>query len=268
VCATCGVSCEAALCAGFCGGQADSGCYCDAECASYGDCCADACETCGFCGGADIESPLTQTGQLEAFVLEDLANQALFALWWGGGLSATLTDAELGGQAAKLGMKDVVLKLDPLMAPIATTCTPSGALELQLGDMRIEADFKLLGVAAMVKGYASVRARVDLALEKQGATNALRVSLAAVEQISIEIAEVEGLGPDGPDLVESLLKDGLLDTMVEQVVSGAVGAWPIPEVAPGQWVPGVPAGAKMTANPTTLQLGPGWLLVKGKVVAP
>ena len=34
-------------CIGSCGGQAAGGCYCDGECAQYGDCCADACETCG-----------------------------------------------------------------------------------------------------------------------------------------------------------------------------------------------------------------------------
>ena len=36
-------------CQGFCGGQAAAGCYCDAECHNYGDCCSDACELCGFC---------------------------------------------------------------------------------------------------------------------------------------------------------------------------------------------------------------------------
>jgi len=33
-------------CAGACGGQAASGCYCDEECVNYGDCCPDVCEQC------------------------------------------------------------------------------------------------------------------------------------------------------------------------------------------------------------------------------
>ncbi len=32
-----------------CGGQAPAGCYCDWECAWYGDCCYDACDMCGSC---------------------------------------------------------------------------------------------------------------------------------------------------------------------------------------------------------------------------
>ena len=49
-------------CGGSCGGQA-SDCYCDSLCVSYGDCCADACAVCGYCGGggvqvdADIDAP-------------------------------------------------------------------------------------------------------------------------------------------------------------------------------------------------------------------
>lgn len=33
-------------CAGFCGGEAPTGCFCDAECASNGDCCPDAAREC------------------------------------------------------------------------------------------------------------------------------------------------------------------------------------------------------------------------------
>jgi hypothetical protein len=35
-------------CAGACGGQAPSGCWCDATCASYGDCCFDRANVCGY----------------------------------------------------------------------------------------------------------------------------------------------------------------------------------------------------------------------------
>ena len=38
-------------CAGYCGGEHPAGCYCDATCVDYGDCCADVCEACGLgCG--------------------------------------------------------------------------------------------------------------------------------------------------------------------------------------------------------------------------
>jgi hypothetical protein len=52
-----------ATCAGYCGGQAPSGCWCDDECAAYGDCCEDICYECGdvlaSCGPQDC---FTATG--------------------------------------------------------------------------------------------------------------------------------------------------------------------------------------------------------------
>ena len=45
-------------CQGVCGGQGASGCWCDGECAQYGDCCADACDSCGFdCGDNPGQEP-------------------------------------------------------------------------------------------------------------------------------------------------------------------------------------------------------------------
>ncbi len=38
------------MCSGFCDGQSSTGCYCDALCGASGDCCLDACQTCGYCG--------------------------------------------------------------------------------------------------------------------------------------------------------------------------------------------------------------------------
>jgi hypothetical protein len=40
----------ATMCAGFCAGQSPDGCFCDNLCLNFGDCCLDACTTCGTCG--------------------------------------------------------------------------------------------------------------------------------------------------------------------------------------------------------------------------
>jgi hypothetical protein len=41
-------SVQGGSCSGLCGGAA-AGCYCDASCVTYGDCCPDACSACGVC---------------------------------------------------------------------------------------------------------------------------------------------------------------------------------------------------------------------------
>ncbi|MBE7482404.1 MAG: hypothetical protein HS104_20785 [Polyangiaceae bacterium] len=51
-------------CAGHCGQQAPSGCWCDASCAQFGDCCGDgsSCSACGNCGGSGSPPPAAQCG--------------------------------------------------------------------------------------------------------------------------------------------------------------------------------------------------------------
>lgn len=43
----CSLAAPAASCSGACGGQSAGGCWCDAACANYGDCCADKVSVCG-----------------------------------------------------------------------------------------------------------------------------------------------------------------------------------------------------------------------------
>ncbi|GMV44073.1 MAG: hypothetical protein AMXMBFR64_57890 [Myxococcales bacterium] len=45
-------ACPTGKCTGYCGKQSPSGCYCDSGCVAAGDCCSDACATCGYCGGS------------------------------------------------------------------------------------------------------------------------------------------------------------------------------------------------------------------------
>ena len=40
-------------CVGHCNEETPGGCWCDKMCYSYGDCCADNCTACGYCGQAD-----------------------------------------------------------------------------------------------------------------------------------------------------------------------------------------------------------------------
>ena len=44
--------CVQGACEGYCGTYNPEGCWCDASCVDYGDCCYDACDECGSCEGA------------------------------------------------------------------------------------------------------------------------------------------------------------------------------------------------------------------------
>jgi hypothetical protein len=50
-CQECGGCGLPAACEGHCGQLSPAGCSCTKDCAATGTCCADACTTCGACGG-------------------------------------------------------------------------------------------------------------------------------------------------------------------------------------------------------------------------
>lgn len=76
-------------CAGYCGGEAPSGCFCDAECAANGDCCPDAARECSVaaneedCGddehGDDEDGNATNPNDL-CFLGPDRDNSVCFPL--------------------------------------------------------------------------------------------------------------------------------------------------------------------------------------------
>ncbi|MCK5800589.1 MAG: C40 family peptidase [Deltaproteobacteria bacterium] len=93
-------------CQGHCGQQAQSGCYCDGQCAQFGDCCADSQSACGTPAGggaapqpapanpkADnpVSNPNGFSGMTSSYVLSRNgiinASKAFvgFSYWWGGG---------------------------------------------------------------------------------------------------------------------------------------------------------------------------------------
>jgi V8-like Glu-specific endopeptidase len=72
--------------AGVCGGQAAAGCWCDAACKNYGDCCSNACDVCGE-GCAAGGSTATGTGSGSG---GSTAADPCGGLTWGGTCDGTI----------------------------------------------------------------------------------------------------------------------------------------------------------------------------------
>lgn len=69
-----------ASCEGYCGGEAPSGCFCDAECAEQGDCCPDIDSVCTLLAACDEESDGDHSDPDRAcFLGEDRSGNTCFA---------------------------------------------------------------------------------------------------------------------------------------------------------------------------------------------
>jgi hypothetical protein len=224
----------------------------------------------GDCLGVDPGAFwLPRQDQVEAAMREDLANQALFALWRGGHLSVTVSVAELDTGMAGLTVSDVTAELDPLQAPVVTSCRTPGWLEAQVGDLFVKANFSLGDKPAELEMYVSLRLDARAKVVPGQARNSLGVELGNVQELAIDVVHGEGAGAGMEKLIENLVTATVVDGLLKQQLGGALGAWPIPAVDLGQFVPGLPDGSFVTFNPESLDaVDHGYVLIGGAVVAP
>ncbi|MDP6946965.1 MAG: hypothetical protein QF464_22640, partial [Myxococcota bacterium] len=103
---------------------------------------------------------LPHASALEAYFREDVANQLMFAAWWGG---ATTVPVPVVDQAGA-GLDNVVASVDLLLPPVVTGCTQSGHLEIQLGDLQMYTTFEFLGAPGVFEAYLSAWLDVELAV--------------------------------------------------------------------------------------------------------
>jgi hypothetical protein len=224
----------------------------------------------GHCLGSDPGAFwLPGWDQVEVAVTEDLLNRALWALWAGRHLSVTLDETLLGEATARFNLEQVKVRLDPLLPPILTSCATPGALELQVGDLGLKVDFDLGGGPGSLEFFGTLRVEVLPVLVGAAGQRQLSLELGAVHDLAFDVVHAEGTGAGLTTLVETLLADVVRNLVLETLVKDALTAWPIPVLDLGAYVPGLPAGSKVTFEPQTLApLEHGNLLLGGKVVAP
>jgi len=117
----------------------------------------------GDCKGKESGSfslPLSQ--KVEAAVSEDLINQLLFALWWGGHLNVTLQGDVLGEMIGFQGLEGLVVQLDPYLPPVYTSCTDSGNAEIQLGDLNVWTSFSLDSEEGEMEMFLSAKVEAEI----------------------------------------------------------------------------------------------------------
>ena len=148
---------------------------------------------------------------------DDLINQVLWAVWYGGGLSLDDPTALVGG-----GFEGVTLSIDALTPPVLMK-SDTYDLELGLGDLYVDAsidlgDFGTLDVGAYVSVVAG--AFVDL----DPTTNQLIFSFADTPSIWVDVASLPEPAFQGP---VSQVLTGVLEQIVPELIGSIVGSIPL-----------------------------------------
>jgi len=200
------------------------------------------------------------TEKMELAALLDMVNELFFALWWGGGLGLVLDESVLGGVGLDgFGVTDLDVKLDFLLPPILDDCTAKMMVEVQIGDLLVTANLKMMGAPVKLVMYVSVALEANI----YGDGDNIGIQILGITEIGTQLLEVEGnlLGVDLADMVEGVL----IPMLVEQVSNLTLDAFPIPEIDLGGLIPGVPAGTTLKLGNLNIGMSNGYLRIGGQL---
>lgn len=251
----------AGSCQDECGNKSGD-CWCDALCVQNGDCCDDACGFCGYCPGEELvpsgdtgEFEFSKVDPIEVRIHEDMLNHILHGAWLAEYLNLDLEPAVFEETISFLGASDMEMTVFPLMPPMVTSCTDDGELEVHLGAILCDATFQFNGLPATFKLYASIQTEIEIkVVDNSGPQAELGVMIKELEAYQVDVLEIEGLGGIGPDLLEVVLTEALVQLLVADVINNLIATYPVPTLDLSTLISTLPLGTLMTGDFTQV----GW----------
>ena len=222
----------------------------------------------GDCDDGETVFALSKGSEIAVGIFDDLLNQLLFAVWWGGSLELELNETtlgDLGGTLDGYGIANPVIKLDFFLAPMISDCDGDGALTLGVGDLYIQADFTMLGAPLSVSLFASLLGNASISLQNDGTGNSFSVTLEDIQQFEYEFVSVTEGYEDLIPIIDELLQGELLTGALDSLTGTTFGGLALPEIDLSGLVPGIPQGTKLTINPQELTRDSGYTELDGNL---
>ena len=184
--------------------------------------------------------------QLELGLKDDLLNELVFALYWGGALNLPIPAEMLGDSLGDYGITDMVANIDFLLPPVLSACNSQGILKVAVGDVMLDATLKLFGAPLTMKIYVSLMAGANIiARQTETGSTMLGVAVNYPDFIDMEIASLVG------NLSGPRTRRGWSWTRCRQVLGTLDGVTPlvefeIPAIDMSSFIDGVPAGSELS----------------------
>jgi hypothetical protein len=188
--------------------------------------------------------------QLELGLKDDLLNELVYALYWGGALTMPIPPSVFGDSLGDYGVTDMNMTVDFLLPPILSACNSASQLKLAVGDVQVNATLKLFGSPLDMVIYASLKAGANiLATAAPDGSTQLGVAINYPDFIDMEIASLTGNLAGAEDII----KDLVMDTLLPSLLGTLDGTTPlfefaIPSIDISSFIEGVPPGTALRIN--------------------
>jgi hypothetical protein len=171
----------------------------------------------------------------EAAIFDDFLNLAMTSMWYQGALNLSLDAESIGDEdgldLAGLPVDDFTLNIQFLLPPIINGCESNEILYLQLGDFFLDAElFSPLfeGGVGKIGAYITLELSAEVLTEETDEGTAISLFINDLESLDFhwEYVPVEFEGSE--DVLEDLIKEALVDKMLEGLTGQSLGEFMIP----------------------------------------
>ncbi|NOZ01238.1 MAG: hypothetical protein GXP54_05035, partial [Deltaproteobacteria bacterium] len=190
---------------------------------------------------------LPYQSEIEFGIFDDLLNQGLYSIWWAGTLNAKITSEDLATvDLSQYGVSDLNVDLDFYLPPILTDCTEDGNLQVQVGDLYVDADLKFNGIPLKMGAFVQAALSVKLeAVPNDSGGNDVAITILDLDVFELEIVSVNEEFAGSEDALQSLVKDLLLPPLLDKLIGTQLAAFPIPTIDLATLMPDMPVGVEL-----------------------
>jgi len=206
----------------------------------------------GTCLTGKGKGVLPQHNKIEAGAFDDLLNQALFALWWGGMLTLDATGEDLGQDLSQYGIKSLRIVTVPYLPPVIDGCRDDDNLYIQMGDMGVNLDLDM-GGEGHADMFLSLDAKLTLGVAVIDGKTMITFDIdKKYVKVYTQITNTTGSLKGKEAMLEGMLKTLLVDQLLGALKDKMPG-FEIPAIDLNSLMSSIPAGTTLNITPEKLE---------------
>jgi hypothetical protein len=219
----------------------------------------------GKCLGNESPFSFWMLDEIEMGIHDDFLNQIPYAMWWAGLLEIPLDGEALGGGSfEEYGIEDLDLTATALLPPVLSHCGKN-SMEIQMGDLQLQASMVMFGMDVEVTMYSSFTAGIVVGVGSKDGETVLEMAVTDIGKVLLEVATVSENLIGSEDSLRALVISQVLPVFLEQLTGDSLASFPLPEMDMTGLIPGVPGDAKLSMTPKSTYREKGYTVITGSV---
>ncbi len=217
------------------------------------------------CMGAENPFSFWMLDEIEMGIHDDFLNQIPYAMWWAGLLEIPLDPETMGGGSfEEYGIADLSLTATALLPPVLSQCG-GNVMQLQMGDLQLEASMVMFGMQVDVTMYASFTAGITIGVSNQDGQTVLDMAVTDIDTVLLEVATVSENLIGSEDSLRALVISQVLPVFLEQITGDSLASFPLPEMDMTGMIPGLPGEAKLSMSAKSTYREKAYTVITGSV---